>query len=416
MVLITLDLPSTKDQLLATACKLLESQPPESITCEQILLESGFSQGSLYRHYVDFSDLMETAQVKRFADYVSGTLEEFIAFLEATSDPIMAKEKFHQLAQAQRFADSLDFRLKRLRITYSAATNERMKLKLAPIQEQLTQKWMRIHNICLERHWANTDLDSRAASLILQSTIIGRILDDNASNHIDAAEWVHALEFIFDTFFFNKIDLVTGRSIIPSDHSEILTLLESDPRCKELENNGYEIVNKIRNSTLKLSKMTDVTMLNDSYVNVLYKMYRIEIIGPEFTKQVALLQNSAPDLPDYPSAFDRDFPNLASVPELWEDHATLYGAFFHNELVGYLRVQNHSGTVEILTCNIHYQHRAGGLASGLVAYAILSKQNKGINNFISKNDDLVPVKLAILTRLGFVASASTFSYARKPQV
>ena len=405
--------PSTKKHLLLVAIRLLDTKSTEEITSDQILLESGVSKGSLYHHYKDFSDLMEDAEIQRFASYVSGTLEDLITYVENAPDSTLVKEKFHELARAHQFTDSLEFRMKRLRITYSAAINERMKSKLMPVQEDLTQKWMKCHEICIERQWAKTDLNSRAVSLILQSTIIGRILDDNSSIHIDTVEWVHALEFIFDTFFFNNLDDSRKVARINENDSKIIVLTADNPKCKELENSGYEVISDVRNSTLQLSHMSDVEILNESYLKALYKMYQIVIIGSEYAQKIVDLHVASSDYPNYSKESGQDFPDLSGLSDLWDADTTLYGAFFHSEMVGYLRVQNLASGVEIRTCNIDRKHRAHGLASALVSYAILSKQNKGVRNFISKNDALIPARFEVITRLGFKPSPSTLTYAKK---
>ena len=60
----------TKRALVQTVLDQLKTKKPSDLTSELILETSGISKGSLYHHFEDFDDLIETAQVFRYAAYV----------------------------------------------------------------------------------------------------------------------------------------------------------------------------------------------------------------------------------------------------------------------------------------------------------------------------------------------------------
>ena len=53
----------TKRALVVTVLEELKSKKPSDLTSELILEKSGISKGSLYHHFEDFDDLIETAEV-----------------------------------------------------------------------------------------------------------------------------------------------------------------------------------------------------------------------------------------------------------------------------------------------------------------------------------------------------------------
>ena len=55
----------TKRALITTVLEQLKTLKPSEITSESVLDKSGISKGSLYHHFEDFDDLIETAQVIR---------------------------------------------------------------------------------------------------------------------------------------------------------------------------------------------------------------------------------------------------------------------------------------------------------------------------------------------------------------
>ncbi len=403
---------STKDRLLSVAIQFLESQPFDSITSEQIIIESGFSKGSLYHHYADFSDLMEAAQVRRFSNYVRETLEDLIAYVENNTDPILVRRSFHELALSEQFTDSLSFRLKRFQITYTAATNERMRQRIAPVQEELTQKWMRIYNICVERGWTKHNLDARAVSVLLQSTIIGRVVDDNATKHIDTADWIQTLIFVFDTIFFDNLNIAKNGERV-STNDKVVVLLSSDSKCQELERDDYVLTSEIRRSRLDFLPTSELNLFSESYLNSARKMYLIEPIGPEFAKEILALTIANSDFPNYEDNAEDQLPNLETISELWNAESKIFGAFVLSELVGYIQVVSTPTQAKFGICIINRKHRSQGLSTALVSYAILSNLNKGIRSFRSTNDHLISDRQAIMKRLGFVESPSTRTYVKQ---
>lgn len=74
----------TKVALLATAISLLDEQSPESITVGDVLTESGISSGSLYHHFGDLDNLIESAMVVRFARGVDWSIDVLRNALDVT--------------------------------------------------------------------------------------------------------------------------------------------------------------------------------------------------------------------------------------------------------------------------------------------------------------------------------------------
>ena len=60
----------TKALLISTTVKLLDTKLPNEIAVDEILETSGISKGSLYHHFEDLSELLEVAQVERYAAWV----------------------------------------------------------------------------------------------------------------------------------------------------------------------------------------------------------------------------------------------------------------------------------------------------------------------------------------------------------
>lgn len=196
----------TRLKLIETTINLMSTVPMLQISSEMVLEASGVSKGSMYHFFEDFSDLIETAAVQRFGQYVVHALEAMKNAIALTDDPEVAKLSFKEVAARQQTENSGRLRFERINLAYLALSNDRMKAKLAKEQDYLTNEWAQIYIACRDQGWAKEDLDPRAVSVLLQSTIIGRVIDDIASEQMDPDEWVKILSFVLNSIFFYNAD------------------------------------------------------------------------------------------------------------------------------------------------------------------------------------------------------------------
>ena len=64
----------TKAVLVRTVVQLLDTQLPTEIHADDVLEISGISKGSLYHHFEDLGELVETAQVLRYSKWICNLL------------------------------------------------------------------------------------------------------------------------------------------------------------------------------------------------------------------------------------------------------------------------------------------------------------------------------------------------------
>ena len=65
----------TKRLLVVTAVKMLDTKSPVEILAEEVLESSGVSKGSMYHHFEDLQELVETAQVYRYSKWIDASIE-----------------------------------------------------------------------------------------------------------------------------------------------------------------------------------------------------------------------------------------------------------------------------------------------------------------------------------------------------
>lgn len=196
----------TQNRLLETTLHLLKTVRHEDITADLVLRTSGVSKGSLYHHFADFSDLMETALTELFAESVDANREIMSKIVSSAKS---SGECFRMLSEVTRNTQSSDMfvlRARRAGVLASCANNSRLAEKVSVAQERLTRHYTKLFSVLQARGWMNTDFSPHAAAILIQSYTIGKIVDDISSDPVDSEEWVRLIDSIVINVFGLKPD------------------------------------------------------------------------------------------------------------------------------------------------------------------------------------------------------------------
>ena len=179
----------TKARLIETTAALLETQFPEAIQVDEILDKSGISKGSLYHHFEDLGELLEAAQVNRYATWVDRSI--------ALITPILSGSKTREdiingLRQATVFTQSAEYkatRFQRARTLANSETSERFQRALGLEQDRLTTALEDLVQEAKNKGLFRQDLDARTVAVFIQSYTLGKIVDDVVSHPMQQEKW-----------------------------------------------------------------------------------------------------------------------------------------------------------------------------------------------------------------------------------
>ena len=110
-------------ELVKTVDQLLDLKRADEITSEEVLKESGISKGSLYHHFVDLPDLIETTLIYRYSKWIDLSIQRMSGLLNTAKTPKALKEALFQITFATQKDSLKDMRIERARIFAEAQNN-----------------------------------------------------------------------------------------------------------------------------------------------------------------------------------------------------------------------------------------------------------------------------------------------------
>jgi AcrR family transcriptional regulator len=184
----------TKRALVQTVLDQLKTKKPSDLTSELILETSGISKGSLYHHFEDFDDLIETAQVFRYAAYVDQSIHILTKVFQTAKSRDEMLVELKQLTKFTQSPNLMSQRMDRATSISLAHANPRMMQKLNAQQDRLNEALIDIFREARDRGWINPDVDLHAGAVFIQAYTLGIIINDVSGKKLDNKAWTDLID------------------------------------------------------------------------------------------------------------------------------------------------------------------------------------------------------------------------------
>ena len=179
----------TKQLLLDTAISLIDEFGPQGFTVDNLLDASKISKGSLYHHFEDFHDVIEQAQVARFARFVDEDIRVLTSLLTSASSREDLGQRFADVVLGSASPGRSEARADRASIVGMARHSKKFADSLAIEQQRLTDSLADVAREMQERGWISADLDVVALATFVQAYSLGVVLNDVTEKPISVERW-----------------------------------------------------------------------------------------------------------------------------------------------------------------------------------------------------------------------------------
>ena len=190
----------TAQLLIETVTNLLDAKAADQITSEEVLHLSGISRGSLYHHFEDFDDLVDSALVKRFGKYIAESNAGFAALSLTVNNATDLKAALRRMTRWAHDPARAIYRFERIRIFARASEKPSLRAKLAIEQDNLTSNMADMIANWQDRGFITKSVQARTIAVIIQAIVIGRVVDEIADTHVDQDEWIQMMDAMMDMF------------------------------------------------------------------------------------------------------------------------------------------------------------------------------------------------------------------------
>lgn len=191
----------TKRLLVETVSKLLNEKAATQISAEEVLEISGISRGSMYHHFVDLDDLVETAQVWGYSKWVDASIKFMYDFVITSRTKEELREALRKLTEITQSDERKSARSQRALALAICASNPRMAAKLAPEIQRLTDAIADVTSEVKNKGLFKENVDTKSLSTFVQAYTLGKIVNDFNPSPVDEEQWVEFIMNIVDNTF-----------------------------------------------------------------------------------------------------------------------------------------------------------------------------------------------------------------------
>ncbi len=201
----TLERHPTAQKLVDVVIEMMVENPYDNIKSETVLERSGISRGPLYYHFVDFQELIETAQIQIYQAYATRISQALTDLIASCKDSENLKAGFAIFVNQIAGEATVKSRLQLIGIVQRAYSIDGFRRKFLPLQEEINLSWMELYRFCLDRGWADSTIEPRAFAVVMQSTMFGRVLNNISHEKLELKVLMGFIPKLFNKFCFSNL-------------------------------------------------------------------------------------------------------------------------------------------------------------------------------------------------------------------
>jgi AcrR family transcriptional regulator len=191
----------TKRLLVEATSQFLETKSPSEVLAEDVLEKSGVSKGSLYHHFEDLQDLIETAQVFRYSMWIDASIEYITRHVLNSQTKEELRTALKNLTILTQSDERKSARAERALALAAAYDSPRMAKQMGNETQRLTDSLTDIIEELKNKELIKPTINAKAAANFIQAYTLGKIVNDYSPTAVTETEWVDLIMDIVDHTF-----------------------------------------------------------------------------------------------------------------------------------------------------------------------------------------------------------------------
>jgi AcrR family transcriptional regulator len=191
----------TKRLLVEATSQFLETKSPSEVLAEDVLEKSGVSKGSLYHHFEDLQDLIETAQVFRYSMWIDASIEYITRHVLNSQTKEELRTALKNLTILTQSDERKSARAERALALAAAYDSPRMAKQMGNETQRLTDSLTDIIEELKNKELIKPTINAKTAANFIQAYTLGKIVNDYSPTAVTETEWVDLIMDIVDHTF-----------------------------------------------------------------------------------------------------------------------------------------------------------------------------------------------------------------------
>jgi AcrR family transcriptional regulator len=198
------ELNETRQRLIAATSKLMDEVSLEEISAALVLERTGASKSSMYHFFEDFSELLEETFLVRFAASVEASGRAIKDIIKSSTTQEGFFNALEAVTKSSQARHSSAIRFQRARMLARCERNDRFRMSLGEIQENLTDFLAEAFEMAQQKGFVNHDFEPRTGAVFIQAYTLGKVVDDITQVHMDDQDWERLIGAVLRQVFGAK--------------------------------------------------------------------------------------------------------------------------------------------------------------------------------------------------------------------
>ena len=191
----------TKRLLVETVAEMLESKRPSEILADEVLEKSGVSKGSMYHHFEDLQELVETAQIFRYSKWIDASIDFLGAYVATARNKNELRDALYKLTVVTQANDRRGARAERAQALASCFNNPRMAKQMGLETQRLTDSIADVTAEVKNKGLFRSDVHAQVLATFIQAYTLGKLVNDYNPTAVSEDEWNQFIMNIVDNTF-----------------------------------------------------------------------------------------------------------------------------------------------------------------------------------------------------------------------